>query len=71
MDLDLLIFGERVCHDDQWDIQRSEISEYAFVAKPLADLAPGAVHPETGLTFREMWQEGKFGGQELWPVDLP
>lgn len=70
MDLDLLLYGDLIRHDTSWDIPRGEIYKYAFVAKPLADLAPRTVHPETGQTFREVWEDGEFEGQELWKVDI-
>jgi 2-amino-4-hydroxy-6-hydroxymethyldihydropteridine diphosphokinase len=70
MDLDLLLYGDLIRHDTSWDIPRREIYEYAFVAKPLADIAPRAVHPETGQTFREVWEAGEFEGQELWKFDI-
>ena len=70
MDLDLLLYGDMIRHDDERDIPRREISRYAFVLKPLADIAPLAVHPETGRTFSEMWEEGTFDHQKLWEVGI-
>ena len=70
MDLDLLLYGELVRHDDEWDLPRREIASYAFVLKPLADIAPELQHPETGISFSRMWQEGDFDSQSLWQVDL-
>lgn len=71
MDLDLLVYGDLIRHDDEWHLPRREISRYAFVLKPLSDLAPQSVHPETGLTFLQMWEEGKTADQQLWKTDLP
>jgi 2-amino-4-hydroxy-6-hydroxymethyldihydropteridine diphosphokinase len=70
MDLDLLLYGALVRHDDEWDLPRQEIASYAFVLKPLADIAPQLQHPETGISFSRMWQEGDFDSQSLWRVDL-
>ena len=70
MDLDLLVFGDLVRHDDVWDIPRNEIERYAFVLKPLAELAPDDLHPELGKSFSQLWDEGEFAGQELWEVKV-
>jgi 2-amino-4-hydroxy-6-hydroxymethyldihydropteridine diphosphokinase len=70
MDLDLLLFGELVRHDEQFDIPRNEIELYAFVLKPLADIAPDEMHPEIGQSFIELWQEGDLADQELWEVKM-
>lgn len=70
MDLDLLLFDDLVVHDEQWDIPRGEIRDYAFVLKPLSDLAPHSLHPETGQTFDQMWQESSLHDQELWQTEL-
>ncbi|HBE93474.1 MAG TPA: 2-amino-4-hydroxy-6-hydroxymethyldihydropteridine diphosphokinase [Gammaproteobacteria bacterium] len=69
MDLDLLLYGDLVRHDSELHIPRREISRYAFVLKPLSDLAPLAVHPETGQTFEQMWEEGELSDQKLWEFD--
>ncbi len=70
MDLDLLIYGDLLRHDDEYDIPRNEITRYAFVLKPLSQLAPDYVHPELGVSFSQLWQEGDFTGQDLWEVEL-
>ena len=70
MDLDLLLFGDFVRHDNFWDIPRKEIEQYAFVLKPLVDIAPEEIHPELGKTFSRLWEEGEFSGQGLWEVSL-
>jgi 2-amino-4-hydroxy-6-hydroxymethyldihydropteridine diphosphokinase len=70
MDLDLLIYGDLVCHDEHWDIPRREITHNAFVLKPLAELAPDSLHPELGGSFLQLWQQADFTDQDLWKVEL-
>ncbi|GBE08417.1 2-amino-4-hydroxy-6-hydroxymethyldihydropteridine pyrophosphokinase [bacterium BMS3Bbin11] len=70
MDLDLLIYGDLLRHDDEYDIPREEIIRYAFVLKPLSQLVPDYVHPELGMSFSRLWQERDFSGQDLWEVEL-
>jgi 2-amino-4-hydroxy-6-hydroxymethyldihydropteridine diphosphokinase len=55
IDLDLLLYGDTVQHDDDVvDVPRPEILEQAFVLLPLAELAPELKHPENGESFAEL-----------------
>lgn len=72
LDLDLLLFGDQDLHEQGYDVPRSEISRYAFVLGPLAELIPEKVHPTTGLTFADMWSEfcveRPTDADSIWPV---
>lgn len=68
LDLDLLLFGNHSQHDEEVDLPRKEIGEYAFVLKPLSDLIPGQVHPDTGKTYEEMWQNYNGDKNHIWPA---
>jgi len=70
MDLDLLLYGDLVRHDKKWDIPRREITEYAFVLKPLAELAPAQLHPELQVSYSHLWESGDFSDQDLWEVNI-
>ena len=70
LDLDLLLYGETVRHDDKVNLPHPDIQRYAFVLRPLADIAPELRHPETGLTCARMWQQFDAGKQELWKTDF-
>lgn len=70
MDLDLLLYGDLLRHDEEHDIPRDEIVRYAFVLKPLSQLAPEYIHPELGVSFSRLWQEADFSGQKLWEIEL-
>lgn len=56
LDIDLLLYGELCINEPPVRVPRKDILEYAFVLKPLADLAPQCRHPVTGRTFAEHWQ---------------
>jgi 2-amino-4-hydroxy-6-hydroxymethyldihydropteridine diphosphokinase len=70
LDLDLLLYGDTVRHDGRVDLPHPDIRRYAFVLRPLADIAPDLRHPETGLTCTEMWRQFEAGKQEMWRVDF-
>ena len=48
LDLDLLLFGRRRMHVESLALPHPRMHERAFVLRPLADLAPGAVIPGHG-----------------------
>lgn len=58
LDLDLLTWGDLV--DSAQNLPRDEILRYAFVLKPLADVAPLERHPLTGQTYQQHWE--RFSG---------
>lgn len=68
MDVDLLLFGERVSSDGRVELPRAEITTHAFVLRPLADVAGERRHPVLGRTYGELWQAFDREAQPLWPV---
>jgi len=58
IDLDLLLYGERV--DALRRLPRADVLEYPFVLAPLAEIAPGLVHPVTGIPLQQAWN-GRVG----------
>ncbi|WP_041340944.1 2-amino-4-hydroxy-6-hydroxymethyldihydropteridine diphosphokinase [Marinobacter similis] len=69
LDLDILTYGDRVGVVDGVELPRGEILKNAFVLQPLADIAPEALHPVTGQSYRELWRNYR-SDQKLWPVDF-
>lgn len=70
LDLDLLLYGDLVCEGDELVLPRPEIEQYAFVLRPLSELAPDLIHPLTGLRLAAMWAAFR-PDQKLEPVSLP
>ena len=68
LDLDLLIYGDTVLTTAQLTLPRADILEYAFVLRPLADIAPNERHPLTHATYRELWQHRARGSMPMTQV---
>lgn len=56
IDLDILTFGDQVFDLPGIRVPRPEILVNAFVLKPLQDLVPDSLHPETGESYDVLWQ---------------
>ena len=56
LDLDLLLYDDLDLRDEGMDVPRDEIKKYAFVLKPMADIAPDLKHPVTGETMEALWE---------------
>jgi 2-amino-4-hydroxy-6-hydroxymethyldihydropteridine diphosphokinase len=54
IDIDILLWGESVLDRPELVIPHPRLAERAFVLAPLAELAPDAMHPTTGLRMREL-----------------
>ena len=70
LDLDLLLYGELVIKDGNLQLPRNDILEYAFVLKPLAELAGDQLHPVLKRSYTDLWRSFDRAGQKLWPVEL-
>jgi 2-amino-4-hydroxy-6-hydroxymethyldihydropteridine diphosphokinase len=70
LDIDILTFGDRVGMIDGVELPRGEITRHAFVLRPLAELAPNAVHAGLGVTFGALWEGFDDSGQPLVRVNL-
>lgn len=70
LDLDLLLYGDLVHEGPGVHVPRDEIDRYAFVLRPLADLAPDLRHPVSGQRFRDLWEAFDDNGPALLRVDL-
>ena len=54
VDLDVLLWAERILAEPDFQIPHAEMHRRRFVLEPLAELAPGARHPVLGVTIREL-----------------
>ncbi len=65
LDIDLLLYNDMVVDEPPVRVPRDDILEYSFVLRPLAELAPGLVHPVTGRTMLDHWQKFDADSQPL------
>jgi 2-amino-4-hydroxy-6-hydroxymethyldihydropteridine diphosphokinase len=72
IDLDILTYGDLILDMPGIRVPRPEILENAFVLRPLQDIAPERVHPETGESYAVLWSRMAPGAPrlELFPVDF-
>ena len=71
LDLDLLLYDDAVIHEDGLALPRDDITRYAFVLRPLAEIAGDARHPVSGECFADMWAAFDADSQPMRRVDWP
>ena len=54
IDTDLLLYADRIIEAPDFRVPHPRMHERRFVLEPLAELAPGAVHPAAGKTAAEL-----------------
>lgn len=69
LDLDLLLYDDLVVDEPGLVLPRPEILDYAFVLRPLAEIAGDRKHPVTGVSFAAMWDQFDASSQPMWPLE--
>jgi len=70
LDIDILLYDDLYLLSPELEIPRSEILTAAHVLKPLADLAPGLLHPAARRTIGELWHAFPERNSDLTPIEL-
>ncbi|PVV12673.1 MAG: 2-amino-4-hydroxy-6-hydroxymethyldihydropteridine diphosphokinase [gamma proteobacterium symbiont of Ctena orbiculata] len=69
LDIDLLTYGDRIIDEGPIQLPRDEILKYAFVLLPLSEVAADEIHPQTGLSYGQLWDGFDRQDQSLWRVE--
>lgn len=70
MDLDILLFGDRVCDEPGLVLPRPDLVRRAYMLGPAAEIAPDTVHPALGVTLADLWRNFAQGEHPLVAVEL-
>ena len=70
LDIDLLLVGDLVTSGPPTRLPRKDVLECAFVLKPLVDINPGLIHPQTGRPLQQHWDGFDKDSQPLTLVSL-
>jgi 2-amino-4-hydroxy-6-hydroxymethyldihydropteridine diphosphokinase len=54
LDLDLVLYGDRIIEEDGLSVPHPRFRERAFVLRPLAEVAPDMIDPVTGNSISEL-----------------
>ena len=57
IDIDILLYGDLIINLEELVIPHPRLHERKFVLEPLAEIAPGLVHPVFNKTIRELYEE--------------
>jgi 2-amino-4-hydroxy-6-hydroxymethyldihydropteridine diphosphokinase len=70
MDLDVLLFGDRVEKTSEYTLPRPDLLKRPYMLGPMAEIAPEVMHPTAGKTIGRLWEEFDREGHEMSPVEL-
>jgi 2-amino-4-hydroxy-6-hydroxymethyldihydropteridine diphosphokinase len=54
VDLDIILFGDRIVNDHNLKIPHERMHERAFVLEPLSEISPDTKHPVSGTSISEL-----------------
>lgn len=66
IDIDILLYGDRILIEDDLRIPHPHICERGFVLAPLVEVDPDLVHPETGQRIAVYLEEIERSGEASW-----
>ena len=70
MDLDVLLFGDRVEKTTEYTLPRPDLLKRPYMLGPLAEIAPEVMHPTEQRTIAELWEAFDRDGHVMTPVQI-
>lgn len=70
IDIDILAYGEECIDTEILKIPHPEMEKRSFVLVPLLELSPELVHPKTGISIQNLWEEWLQTNDEELPQPL-
>jgi 2-amino-4-hydroxy-6-hydroxymethyldihydropteridine diphosphokinase len=71
IDLDMLLYDDLIISDDKLQVPHPLLHERIFVLRPLAEIAPKAIHPALERTIESLFEERKTDAGDKYDDDLP
>ena len=68
LDLDQLLYDDLCLDDGQVSVPHQDILDYAFVLKPLADIAGERLHPILQQSYQDLWDNFDKRGLAMTPL---
>ena len=56
LDLDQLLYDDLIVDKDGLRLPHKDLTRYAFVLKPMQEIAGDLIHPQIGMCFSELWK---------------
>ncbi len=67
IDIDILLYNDKIIHSRSLTIPHPRLARRAFVLVPLAEIAPGIIHPENGASISQLFENlGSITGVNKW-----
>jgi 2-amino-4-hydroxy-6-hydroxymethyldihydropteridine diphosphokinase len=70
LDIDILLFNNEIIQLSNIVIPRAETLTQAYVLKPLVDICNGMLHPKTGISLSQHWQQLKTEKQHITQIPI-
>ena len=70
MDLDILLFGDRVCDEPGLVLPRPDLLRRAYMLGPMADIGGEVIHPLEQRTISDLWQRFARDAHPLTRIEL-
>ncbi|MFQ3362103.1 MAG: 2-amino-4-hydroxy-6-hydroxymethyldihydropteridine diphosphokinase [Woeseiaceae bacterium] len=70
LDIDLLLYGQDILNNGDLIVPREDILKYSFVLKPLSEMAPNLIHPETKQSIISHWKSMSSKSDDLQLVGI-